>query len=205
MGSPIIVTEQTGPLAIVEDGPYRTVVLPSTTIYNPGDITPDDFIYLNADYTLTSTTSAQKLFNSSTNGRLTLETGIYAFNGLFYLTTMSATSGNAEFGILGAGSAVLSGVMFDAISRDGSTLNSTAGSLTGGFATAAATTGKVATASTGTELATRVQGVFKCTTGGTIVPSISLTTAAAAVVKAGSHLRLRRLSDSGTYVTGSWD
>src|SRR5574343_1116983 len=55
------------------------------------------WLMLTADYTLTSTTSAQKLFNNTTNGRLTLPTGVYEFECFIYLTTMSATSGNGQF------------------------------------------------------------------------------------------------------------
>jgi hypothetical protein len=48
---------------------------------------------LQANYTLTSITTAQKLFNWSTNGALSLAAGTYRFTCSLLLTSMSATSG----------------------------------------------------------------------------------------------------------------
>jgi len=73
---------------------------------------PTLFGQLDANYTLTSTTAAQKLFNWSTNGALSLATGKYRFLTQLYLTDMSATSGNGQFEILGAGTATLSDIIY---------------------------------------------------------------------------------------------
>jgi hypothetical protein len=119
-------------------------------------------IYLDADYTLTSTTSEQKLFNTTTNGRLTLgETGLYEFDGMLYITGMSATSGNGAFGILGAGTATLAGQLMQAIGNDNTT-PTTAAAQGGNWAQDANsfTTNSV-TAATGTALAMAVKGIFK--------------------------------------------
>src|SRR5690606_10972430 len=78
---------------------------------------------LDADYTLTSQTAAQKLFNTTANGALTLTTGVYRFESLLFLTSMSATSGNADLSILGAGTATLAGQSQATTGRDGGSAN----------------------------------------------------------------------------------
>ena len=82
------------------------------------DIQEEFWIQQNATYTLTSSTAAQKLFNASTNGTLTLPIGTYRYEAFLYLTTMSATSGNGAFGILGAGAATISAALSQAVGFD---------------------------------------------------------------------------------------
>ncbi|MEN9925355.1 MAG: hypothetical protein RL268_1481, partial [Pseudomonadota bacterium] len=66
----------------------------------------EEWVMLTADYTLSNVATEQKAFNTTTNGRLTLTTGVYTFEWFAYLTGMSATSGNASFDPVGAGTAV---------------------------------------------------------------------------------------------------
>lgn len=171
---------------------------------NLGIGTTENTIVLASDYTLTSSTSEQKLFNSSTNGRLTLPTGRYLFECGLYITTMSATSGNAAFDILGAGSATMGTTLYSVNGIDNSTPTST-GTTTGSLSAAAQSAASMVTAGTGTGLRADIRGIFTVTAAGTIVPSITLVTANAAVVKAGSYFSCRRvMADSQSYV-GNWD
>lgn len=159
------------------------------------------WIKLASNYTLTSTTAAQKLFNTTTNGALTLATGTYEFEAVYYILSMSATSGNASVSILGAGTATLTGIMQHAIGLDNTTPT-----------TAAAHGGSVsvnpgvntATAGTGTGLVVSVRGTFRVTVSGTIIPSITLATAAAAIVQAGSYFKCAKIGESGDNTKGSW-
>lgn len=159
------------------------------------------YVVLQADYTLTSTTSAQKLFNSSTNGALTLPTGVYTFEGMIHLTTMSATSGNASVNVLGAGTAVIARPLIQTVGQEAL---AAAGGVGGQFAAASGTTGNATSAGTTTTMGIRVSGVIDVTTGGTIIPSVGLTTAASAVVKAGSYFRLTRIGPTATATLGNW-
>lgn len=164
------------------------------------------FCYLNADYTLASSTSSQKLFNTTTNGRLTLsETGLYRVRGMVYLTGMSGTSGNGSISIIGAGTATLGGQLMQAHGVDASA-PTTAAARGGNFALGANsfTTNSV-TAATGTAMAAEICGIFKCTATGTIIPSIALVTAAAAVVKAGSWIEFEKIAAASVYSRGGWD
>lgn len=160
------------------------------------------WLHLQADYTLTSTTSVQKLFNASANGALTLPTGLFEFDAILYLTSMDTTSGNGSFSLLGAGTATLARILYGVWGMDASTplvvnTRSGVGAIT--EATAAA----MITASAGTGLFAHVAGQFDVTVTGTIIPSIGLANAAAAVVKAGSHFRCQRIGATATAASSS--
>jgi hypothetical protein len=47
-------------------------------------------------------------------------------------------------------------------------------------------------------------GMFRISTGGTLIPSIGLRTAAAAVAKAGSWFRIERVGESSETYVGAW-
>lgn len=165
---------------------------------------PEAIIRLDADRTMTSNTSAQAIFNSPTNGRLTLPTGAYEIQGLIHVNTMSATSGNAQFGLLGAGSATLGTQLYHVVGVDGAA--GTAATQTGSTVVAGNTTPTSAmTAGTGTAMTINVRGTFEVTAAGTIVPSLALVTANAAVIKAGSFLSIRRLGSTSFVSQGRWD
>lgn len=157
-----------------------------------------------ADYTLTSTTSAQQIFNQVANGRLTLGTGVYEFALFLYMTGMSATAGNAALDILGAGTAVCdrwgwSESGMDAGAPLGQSLYLTQSAVSNSVAYMASSTG------TGTGLAAKAAGMFRVSTAGTLIPSLALTTAAAAVVKAGSWFRITKVGESANSYVGAWD
>lgn len=156
-----------------------------------------------SSYTLTSQTASQKLFNATTNGRVTLPTGIYRFDMLVSLSAMSATSGNARIDILGAGTATVSQWLWHSVGVDGAT--ATAGTQTGSTAVTSSSPASIMTGGTGTGLQARLTGTFNVTGAGTLIPSISLVTAAAAVVAAGSYIEIRRLGDTGDVAVGPWD
>lgn len=163
-------------------------------------------IYLNADYTLTSNTSVQKLFNTTTNGRLTLgETGLYEFDGMVYITGLSGSSGNGAFDLHGGGTATLAGQLIHAIGIDATSPDTAAAQGGNWIQAASALTTNTVTAASGTGLAFSLKGIFKCTATGTIIPSIDLVTAAAGVVQNGSWFRVRKLAPASVYSVGNWD
>lgn len=162
----------------------------------------ENIICLSASYTLTNTASAQKLFNSSTNGTLTLPTGTYFFECLFSLSSMSGTSGNAQFQILGGGTATVGTVLYNAVGVDGNI--NTAATQTGSTSNASSSPAALVTAATNTNLHALVRGTFRVTVAGTIIPSIALANAAAAVVAAGSYFRCYKVGSSSFTTVGNW-
>lgn len=156
---------------------------------------------LTADYTLASQTAAQKLFNFSANGALTLSTGRYLFRAIIYLTGMSGTSGNAAFSF--AGTATLANILYHVTGIDNSSPLG-AGAQGGSAAVTSASAASMVTAGTGTGLVAEITGIINVTGAGTIIPSIALVTAAAAAVKAGSFFECIRVGDTGSNTQGSW-
>ena len=140
---------------------------------------------LSANYTLTSTTSIQKLFNWSTNGEVTLPVGQYVFKTAARLASMSATSGNGNFSF--AGTAVLTEPAFGVHSRDAGSVTTGGGTVSNAILDNSGSA-VVAASGAGTQGRHRHAGQSEITTAGTIIPSIALTTAAAAVQAA--HTRL---------------
>lgn len=157
-------------------------------------------ITLTSTYTLTSQTAAQKLFNSSTNGAVAvLGSATYFFDGFYHLTSMSASSGS--FGFALGGTAVLSSQQWHSAALKATTLT-TAATMQTTFNTAANTT--IVTASTATAGICHVWGKIIVTTGGTIIPQVSLGIAAAAVVGIGSYFHIWKAGSNSFTTMGAW-
>lgn len=182
---------------------YDGTVFYKTTNTNNSGLSPAiHFIRQDANYTLTSTTSAQQIFNSSTNGRITLPVGTYRFNALLRITSMSGTNGNAAFSLAGTattGTFLFSNWGYDAAPTTGP------GTFNGGFAITSATATNMQTASVANMMATNITGTFEVTVTGTIIPSIALTTAASAIVTAGSYFECWAIGSTSAGFLGNWD
>src|SRR5580765_82899 len=160
-------------------------------------------------YTLTSTTSQQKLFNWTSNGALTLPaTGIYEWECMFAIDTMSGTSGNAGFSILGGGTATLgnSTTLQGFIGTDDANADTNPPAMSGQWNNAIGLSADVVTPTGNTFMWALWKGTFDCSVVGTIIPSISLKTASAAVVRIGSYFKVHRLgiTGAGNIVIGPW-
>ena len=171
---------------------------------NRGVVNVEQFISLTSTYTLTSQTGAQKLFNSTTNGALSVKGSTSYFFECFYtLTSMSGSSGNGGFSVLGAGTATVTSSAFWATGLDNTTLT-TGAAIGGSFTASATTTNNITTAATGTAVAVLIRGIIRINAGGTIIPSVSLTTAAAAVVGVNSYFRIYPIGTNTTTNVGNW-
>ena len=157
----------------------------------------EQFILQTSNYTLTSTTSAQQLFNATTNGAVTLPTGTYEFECQFNLSSMSATSGS--FGFALGGSASISQYWTANATK---TAFATPTAATISYNVAANTS--IATATTTTTGFAVIQGYITVAGGGTIVPQVSLGVAATALVGPGSFFRIRPLGTNTVSRVGNW-
>ncbi len=162
-------------------------------------------IRCNAAHTLDSSTNVQTLFESPTNGRLTLPSGVYLFDGMFLITGMSGTSGSALIDILGAGTATITSWLWRILGMDISTPTTSNTDDDSIYRVTNASTASAHGAQTGTAMRTHIKGTFDVTVGGTIIPSIDLVTAAAAIVAAGSYFQCERIGDTGLSSVGPWD
>ena len=158
---------------------------------------------LQANYTLTSVTTAQKLFNWSTNGALSLGAGTYRFTCSLLLTSMSVTSGSARFDLKGAGSAIFGKMSMQDFGSRGTVAVGGTTATSGTASDVPAMGGALASVATSAALRASIHGTFEITTAGTIIPSIALDVAAAAVVVAGSYFECIYLGPAAT-LGGSW-
>lgn len=191
---------QNSAATVSDDGIIRSA---TDTGANAVSVPLVNWLMQTADYTLTSTTSEQKAFNTTTNGRLTLPTGVYYFDCWLYLTDMSATAGNFAFDPIGAGTAATNRWGYNAYGIDNTTPLG-AGSQTGSATVTQQSVAAIVTAGPGTGAQVRISGMFRIGTGGTIIPSVSLVTAAAALVKAGSWFRVEKIGESSETTVGAW-
>jgi hypothetical protein len=194
----LLTTAEAGALELDTNCLYGT-----TDAGNRGYIPVRHFIRADATRTLPNDTNENAIFNSPTNGRLTLETGTYLFHGLISVNTMSATSGNASIDILGAGTATCAAWLWHAVGVDGNT--ATTANQTGSTIITQQSPASIVSAGTGTSMQVRLYGTFEVTGAGTIIPSIDLVTAAAAVVAIGSHLAFERIGSTSVVSVGQWD
>lgn len=161
------------------------------------------YLIQSTDYTLTSTTSQQQIFNESTNGTLQLPSGVYEFRTLIQIASTGSTSGNAGFDFLGAGTATIESALFHTVGVDSSN-PLTASTQGGSLSTSVTSSNPIVSAGAGTGLVMRIYGIVKVQTAGTIIPSIFLNTAAAAVVKKNSCIFIDYIGPFGTHKKGPW-
>lgn len=161
------------------------------------------FIRADTARTLPNDINENAIFNVPANGRVTLGVGVYRFELVLAVTSMSATSGNALIDILGAGTAVVGSWVWMYYGKDGT--NATAAAVNGATRVTQDSAASIVTAGTGTEMMVCAMGSFEVTTAGTLIPSIDQVTAAAAVVAAGSYFRVEKM-DGGTATSsvGDW-
>ncbi len=162
-----------------------------------GAVLVDQYILLQATNTLTSQTAAQALFDVTGSGQVTLVAGTYEFECQFSLSSMSGTSGS--FGFALGGGATLTQYWWSNANK--ATLATAAGGQVT-YNTAANTA--IATATTATVGFARCGGVIIVTVGGTVIPQVSLTQAAAAVVGVGSYFKIRALGSAAVTSIGNW-
>lgn len=162
-----------------------------------GVVPADQFILQQSTYTLTSSTDAQKLFGTTTNGQVTLVPGTYEFECQFSLSSMSSSSGS--FGFALGGGATFTQYWWS-LANKATLATAATGQVT--YNTAANTT--LVTANTGQVAFARIHGVVIVTVGGTIIPQVSLGVAAAAVVGIGSFFKIRALGGATASRSGNW-
>lgn len=161
----------------------------------------EQWIRLTSAYTLTSQTTAQKMFNSPTNGTLTVPASTaYEFECSFSLTALSSSSGS--FGFAFGGTATLTSQAWTAIAVKGTTSVATAIATAQSFNVAANTT--IAAANINTFGVAYIRGFVTTNAAGTLIPQISLTVAAAAIVGTGAFFRIWPVGASATNSIGNW-
>ena len=168
-----------------------------------GVLRTEQWVVLTSTNTLTSQTGVQPIFDGGggpTNGSVTLPIGTYQFECVYALTAMSATSGSFGFALGGGATFTYS---YDATASKAGTAAATSQAGFKLFSSAAATA--LVTNSTGTVGSALIKGIIRVTAAGTIIPQVSLTQAAAAIVSANSYFKVSPLGNVSTVATvGNW-
>ena len=193
-------------MTTAEDGAVEVdanVFYHTTDAGNRGYVPVRHFIRADSAETLTDTTAAQNLFDSPSNGRITLETGAYYFKAMTCISGMSATSGNAQ--ILFGGTATMGSFLWTLEGIDATACN-TLVDLDGGFHTTNATAASAVTAAVNTFLKFIAEGTFEVTGAGTVIPQIDLVTGGVTPsVAAGSYFMIERIGSTTAVSVGQWD
>ena len=157
----------------------------------------------NVNLTLVSQTAAQKAFNGTSNGALTLPVGTYEFECFLPLSGMSATSGS--FGFALGGTATIVAVWWSIASKLG-TASATPEATQTTYNLQSNANTALATASTATTGFAICRGFFTVSVTGTVIPQVSLGVAAAATVAAGAYFFCRLMSATSSSRTsfGPW-
>jgi len=192
----LLTTPEAGALERDADNLYGTV-----DAGNRGIIPVVHYIRAASAQTLTSQTAAQNIFDSPAGGAITLEAGSYLFEMLALFTGMSATTGNGQ--ILFGGTGTFADWMWMSNAIDG-VAGTTLLDLDNAFNVTNASAALVAATQVNTTLRVYAKGAFECSAGGTWIPQIALTTAAAATVAAGSHCLVHRIGAQATASVGQW-
>jgi len=167
-----------------------------------GVVPARQWIGLTSAYTTpSSTTSLQKLFNSTTNGQLTVAGNTtFRFRSHFTLSSMAGSSGSFGFAI--GGTATITGIEWSSAAFKGA-LGTVAN---GGFSeNITASNSTITTATASTTGYANIEGRMRVSTGGTIIPQFSVSVAATAVVGADSWFEIEAVgSDTDTFI-GNWN
>lgn len=167
-----------------------------------GVIPTEHLIVLSSANTLTSQTAVQPLFDGGggpTNGALTLPVGTYKFECFYALSSMANTG---AFGFALGGTATKSEGWFSTARKGTATSHTTLVTPEMTWNTSANTS--LVTGNTGTVGQAFIKGHFRITIAGTIIPQVSLGTAAAAVVQTNSYFTCNPVGNASVVSVGNW-
>ena len=191
-----LTTPEVGAIEFNDEGLYFTPSSGART-----KVAVKQYCRLNATNTLANNTGSQPIIPTPT--AVTITTGVYIWEMMLSLSGLSATSGNI-------------GIFFNTspatavISSSSSNWHSIG--IDGGTGLAATQTGtwqlnnaSVLTAATGTNAQVSCKGIFTCTTGGTIVPQVSMLTAVTTgVIAINGWFSIERICAATTNTIGNW-
>jgi len=170
----------------------------------------EHFVARTGTKTMTSNTLLQSIFDNTTgtggltSGALTVGASTsYFFEMSINVSAMSATSGNMGFSIVGAGTATFTSAAWHAFGLD-STNQQTAAAGGTSWRAAVGATGNIVTAAVGTAASAIVKGIFRINGAGTIIPSIQLTTASAAVIGVNTWFKCYPVGTDTVISVGNW-
>ena len=160
----------------------------------------EQFCTLTGAYTLVNQTAAQKIFNSSSTGAVTLGGNTtYFFNCIFSLTGLSGSSHDIGFAF--GGTATITRQAWTAIAAQATLTTANTAQIT--YNTAANT--GIVTSSVTTTAVVQLYGKLVIATSGTVIPQVSqATNATSAIVGIDSFFRIWPVGSNTVQTVGNW-
>jgi hypothetical protein len=176
-----------------------------TTASNRGVLQSAQFIALVNDYVANDSSSAQKVFNSPTNGAITLDgSTTYMFEAVYYITR-SLGSNSHTLSTLFALGGTLTSITYtaDTTSTTGNTLG-TVSRIYGTSASGVVVTG--ASTSTTENITVVLRGIVRTNGGGTFTPQIQYSAApgGAPTILKNSYFRIIPVGTNSVASVGNW-
>jgi hypothetical protein len=159
----------------------------------------EHYIVSNAAYNLVSQTALQKIFNSPSGGAFNAQAGFcYFFECGFDISAMSITAGSFSFGFLGT--ATFNSLKYTATASKAALSTPSMPNISTNAVATAVVISASNTSSTGLAY---ISGVLRVNTAGTIIPSVGLSIASAAVVGANAYFRIVPLGTNALIGNGN--
>ena len=176
---------------------YATSVASSRQV-----VATEQFQMLSSTRTFANNTSAQAIFNATTNGALTVQASTtYQFECMLNISSFSSSSHTINFGLTGLTGTAATFTNVEYVAIMANTAGGTPTTISENVGTAAAITNAV----TGTVLNGIIRGVMRINAGGTVTPALTQVTAsAAAIVQAGSFFRCWPVGSNTVTAVGDW-
>ena len=206
-GSDQLFTDQATTQVYIPPGACRTFINDGTywVVDGPldGIVLGEQFITNNASpvRTLTSQTAAQAIWNAPANGEVILIPGTYFFEAFLSLSSMAGVSGSFGFELGTGFGGVIADQLWLATANKAS--NPASPSLASSSVNTAANTALVS-ANNVTKGWAHIRGKVRMSTGGGLIPQVSLGVAAAAVVDPNSYFRIWSAGLDTATSAGSW-
>ena len=170
------------------------------------NLTLQHYACLTADYTLTDSATAQKAFNASTNGAITLSASTsYFFEALYLITNTGTTS--HTWSTLFAGTATFTSIAYRAQARTGITSAATLTAVSDAYTTAATALAVTAASTANPEyVIIKLDGIMRINAAGTVIPQVKLSAQAngTQLMLTNSYFRCWPIGSNTVATVGNW-
>jgi hypothetical protein len=170
-----------------------------------GVVATEQFIALTANYTGTNDATAQKVFNATTNGAVTLAASTtYMMEGVYYITRSAGTTSHTLSTLFALGG-TLTSIAYTAETT--STTGNTLGAVSRIYGTLATATVVTAASIEATEnITVTIRGIVRTNAAGTFAPQIQYSAApgGAPTILANSFFKLTPIGNNSVTTVGNW-
>jgi len=185
---------------------YDGVVFYTAPVASQRGVLPSvPFVCLTSDYVALNSSAAQKVFNSPTNGAITLPAATtYQFEALYYITRSAGTTSHTTAVSFG-GTATFTSISY--VAEACTTTTNALGAVNRIIGTSVGATVVTGAVNTTTEFITiKLTGTLRTNTGGSVIPQFQFSAApgGAPTVLRNSYFMLTPLGTSSVSSVGNW-